>query len=217
MPLVALISGEGTNLQAIIEAISSGRTPARIEAVISNRSDAAGLDRARRAGLDTRVLAAADFSTRESYDSALARLIEGFSPRLIVLAGFMRLLSPQFVARFEGRILNIHPSLLPRYRGLGTHAQALEAGEKVHGASVHFVTEGMDEGPVVLQARVPVLDGDDPKTLARRVLAQEHVIYPRVIDWFVRGRLTMKDGHAWLDGRKLDQPITMTTDRGQST
>lgn len=209
MPLVALISGEGTNLQAIIEVALSGRIPARIEAVISDRRDSPGLERARRRGLETRVLTAAAFGTREEYDAALARLIDGFSPRLIVLAGFMRLLSPNFIAHFRDRILNIHPSLLPQYRGLDTHSRVLEAGERIHGASVHFVTEGMDEGPVVMQAEVPVLDGDDPVTLARRVLAREHIIYPRVIGWFAQGRLEMKDGHAWLDGSRLDRAITL--------
>jgi len=210
MPLVALISGEGTNLQAIIEVALSGRIPARIEAVISDRRGAPGLERARWRGLETRVLTAAAFGTREEYDAALARLIDGFSPRLIVLAGFMRLLSPNFIAHFRGRILNIHPSLLPQYRGLDTHSRVLEAGERIHGASVHFVTEGMDEGPLVMQAEVPVLDGDDPVTLARRVLACEHVIYPRVIGWFAQGRLEMKDGDAWLDGKRLDQPVILS-------
>lgn len=208
LALVVLISGSGSNLQALIDR-STADLPVDIRAVISNEPDAFGLERARRAGIEDRVLNHRDFPSREAYDGVLGALIDGFSPQAVALAGFMRILTPGFVARYQGRMFNIHPSLLPKYRGLHTHQRALEAGERVHGASVHFVTEELDGGPLVLQARVPVLPGDDADTLAARVLRQEHRIYPQVLRWFAEGRLRLgAAGVPLLDGIPLDRPIT---------
>lgn len=203
LPVVALISGGGSNLQALIDAQLAG-LPIRLAAVISNRADAFGLERARCHGIATAVLNHRDYPDRDAYDADLQRLIDGYDPGLVVLAGFMRILTPPFVAHYRGRLLNIHPSLLPKFRGLHTHQRALEAGETEHGASVHFVTAELDGGPVILQARVPVLPGDDAATLAARVLEQEHVIYPTVAGWFAEGRLRLgEDGRPWLDGEPL--------------
>lgn len=208
LPLVVLISGSGSNLQAIIDATGHG-LPAKIRAVVSNRPSAFGLQRAQQAGIKTRVLDHREFSDREHYDRALADLVDSFQPRLIVLAGFMRILSADFVRRFRGRMLNIHPSLLPKYRGLHTHQRVLQAGDPEHGASVHFVTEELDGGPLVLQARVPVKAKDDADTLAARVLAREHIIYPTVIRWIAENRLHMTDDGPMLDGSLLQQPVTL--------
>jgi phosphoribosylglycinamide formyltransferase-1 len=205
--IVVLVSGRGSNLRAIHEHICSGAVPAEIRAVVSDRPQAAALTWAARQGLTCAALAPSDFPDRESFDEALADLLTGYDPALVALAGFMRILSPAFVDRFEGRMLNIHPSLLPRHRGLRTHRKVLASGESEHGASVHFVTRELDGGPVVIQARVPVHDGDDEATLAARVLVQEHRIYPRAIDWFVSGRLQYRGGAAWLDGRRLESPV----------
>ncbi len=188
LPIVVLISGGGSNLQSIIDAAADD-LPVEIRAVISNRPDAYGLTRAREAGIDTAVLEHANFADRESYDQALQELIDSYSPELVVLAGFMRILSDDFVRHYEGRMLNIHPSLLPKYRGLHTHARALEAGDKVAGCTVHYVTAELDAGPIIMQARVPVLDDDTPETLAARVLEQEHKIYPQAIRQFAEQKL----------------------------
>lgn len=188
LPIVVLISGGGSNLQSIIDAAADD-LPVEIRAVISNRPDAYGLTRAREAGIDTAVLEYANFADRESYDQALQELIDSYSPELVVLAGFMRILSDDFVRHYEGRMLNIHPSLLPKYRGLHTHARALEAGDKVAGCTVHYVTAELDAGPIIMQARVPVLDDDTPETLAARVLEQEHKIYPQAIRQFAEQKL----------------------------
>jgi phosphoribosylglycinamide formyltransferase-1 len=210
MPVVVLISGSGSNLQALIDGAGSGALPISIRAVISNEPEAFGLIRARRAGIEGRVLNHRDFPTRAAYDRALAELIDGYQPGLVVLAGFMRILTPGFVAHYRGRMFNIHPSLLPSYRGLHTHQRALDAGETVHGASVHFVTEELDGGPLVLQARVPVHAGDDAATLAARVLEQEHRIYPLVVRWFSEERLTLDaEGRPRLDGRVLTEPLLL--------
>jgi phosphoribosylglycinamide formyltransferase-1 len=209
LPIVVLISGSGSNLQALIDAARRD-LPVDIRAVISNEADAFGLERARRAGIEARVLSHRAFRSRAAYDQALADLIDVFEPGLVVLAGFMRVLTPRFVSRYQGRMFNIHPSLLPRFRGLHTHKRALEAGETVHGASVHFVTEDLDGGPLVLQARVPVESDDDPEQLAARVLKQEHRIYPKVVRWFSEGRLRLgEDGKPRLDGRILEQPLVL--------
>jgi len=209
MPVVVLISGSGSNLQALIDRAQAD-LPIHIRAVVSNEPDAFGLERARRVGLETRVLNHRDYASREAYDAALGALIDGFEPSLIVLAGFMRILTPAFVARFRGRMLNIHPSLLPELRGLHTHRRALEAGAAVHGASVHFVTAALDSGPVVLQARVPVKPGDDPQRLAARVLSREHRIYPQAVRWFAQGRLGLDAaGRPRLDGRVLTHPLQL--------
>jgi phosphoribosylglycinamide formyltransferase-1 len=209
LPLVVLISGSGSNLQALIDAIGQERLPAEILAVISNRADAFGLERARQAGIETRVLDHREFPDRESYDRELAALVDQFQPELVVLAGFMRILTPEFVDHFHGRMLNIHPSLLPRHRGLHTHERVLEAGETVHGASVHYVTEELDGGPVVMQARVPVEGGDSVDTLAARVLTREHLIYPAVIRLIAAGRVRLEDNRVFMDGASLERPLTL--------
>ena len=199
LPVVVLISGGGTNLQAIIDA-SHGDLPVEIRAVISNRPDAYGLERARKAGIPAEVLDHHQFESREAFDKALMELIDGYAPELVVLAGFMRILTQALVRHYEGRMLNIHPSLLPKFRGLNTHARAIEAGEREHGVTVHFVTADLDAGPIVIQARVPVHPGDTPESLAGRVLEQEHRIYPQAVRWFAEGRLELHGGVACLDG-----------------
>jgi len=200
IPLVVLVSGRGSNLQSIIDAVARGDLPATIRAVISDRPQAAGLERARRAGIETRVLEYRGAGGRERYGRSLLELVESFNPALLVLAGFMRILSDEFVEHFSGRIVNIHPSLLPALRGLDTHARALAAGLREHGASVHFVTADLDSGPLIVQARVPVHEDDTPDTLAARVLEQEHRIYPLAIRWFAEGRLTVDGNRVLLDG-----------------
>ncbi|NCE91380.1 phosphoribosylglycinamide formyltransferase [Pseudomonas sp. L13] len=201
--VVVLLSGTGSNLQALIESTRTGDSPVRIAAVISNRSDAYGLQRARDAGIDTRSLDHKAFDGREAFDSALIELIDAFNPKLVVLAGFMRILSADFVRHYEGRLLNIHPSLLPKYKGMHTHQRALDAGDSEHGCSVHFVTEELDGGPLVVQAVVPVESGDSAQTLAQRVHTQEHRIYPLAVRWFAEGRLILGDQGALLDGQLL--------------
>lgn len=187
--LVILISGRGSNMEAVVR----GRpAAAHIAAVISNRPDAAGLTFARQQGIATEVVDHTTFRDRASFDAELARRIDGYAPDLVVLAGFMRVLTADFVSHYAGRLLNIHPSLLPAFPGLHTHRRALEAGVQVHGATVHFVTPDLDCGPVVIQAVVPVLPGDDEDRLAARVLAREHRIYPQAIRWFVEGRLRLE-------------------------
>jgi len=207
LPIVVLISGTGSNLRAIADQARAGSLPVEIRAVVSDRAEAAGLAWAADAGIATVALSPRAFPDRAAYDRELAAQVERFRPGLVVLAGFMRILGDEFVDRFAGRLLNIHPSLLPKYRGLHTHRRALEAGDREHGASVHFVTRELDGGPVVLQVRVPVRDGDDEATLATRVLAEEHRIYPECIGWFAAGRLQMRDGAIFLDGRRLASPV----------
>ncbi|HUO83284.1 MAG TPA: phosphoribosylglycinamide formyltransferase [Gammaproteobacteria bacterium] len=209
LPLVVLASGRGSNLQAIIDAAADGRLAARIAAVVSDRADALALQRAREAGIFAQALLPRDFPDPAAYDAALAASVGSHRPGLVVLAGFMRIIGGGFVRRFTGRMLNIHPSLLPKYPGLDTHRRVLEAGERETGASVHFVTEAVDAGPLIARARLPVRPGDTAQTLAARVLEFEHLIYPQVIDWFATGRLRMRDGRAWLDGRALDKPIAI--------
>lgn len=201
--LVVLISGSGTNLQSILDACASGRIHGRVAAVFSNKASAYGLTRAQQAGVPTLSLAASNFADREAFDRQLIAEIDAYAPDLVVLAGYMRILSSAFVARYHDRLLNIHPSLLPKYPGLHTHRQALENGDTEHGTSVHFVTDELDGGPVILQARVPMLAGDSEEAITGRVQQQEHVIYPQVINWFIEGRLVMRDGKAWLDGKPL--------------
>ena len=201
--VVVLISGSGSNLQALIDSTRSDDNPARIRAVISNRADAYGLTRAQNAGIAIQVLDHKAFDGREAFDAALIEAIDTFSPHLVVLAGFMRILTPGFVRHYAGRLLNIHPSLLPLYKGLHTHQRALEAGDAEHGCSVHFVTEELDGGPLVVQAIVPVQAGDTPESLAMRVHAQEHRIYPLAVRWFAEGRLRLGEHGAMLDGQPL--------------
>ncbi|MEW6311528.1 MAG: phosphoribosylglycinamide formyltransferase [Pseudomonadota bacterium] len=200
--VVVLISGSGSNLQALID--SQGPTnPMRIVAVISNRADAYGLERARAAGIPTRVLSHRDYADREAFDSALVEAVDAYGPDLVVLAGFMRILTAGFVRHYRGRLLNIHPSLLPRHKGLDTHRRALEAGDPEHGCSVHFVTEELDGGPVALQAGVPIGPGESLDALVERVHQQEHLIYPLAVRWFAEGRLRLAEQGAMLDGQLL--------------
>jgi phosphoribosylglycinamide formyltransferase-1 len=206
-PIVILISGRGSNMRALIEQSRAPGAAFTVSNVFSDQPDAAGLESARALGVPARALPAAKPVDRAAYDCALADAIENCSPALIVLAGFMRILTPQFVARFAGRILNIHPSLLPKFPGLHTHRRALEAHESLHGATVHFVTEQLDGGPPVIQARVAVTVNDDAASLAARVQAQEHRIYPLAVRWFCEGRLRYGDGQAWLDGKLLREPV----------
>lgn len=191
--IVILISGRGSNMEAIVKAAQNEAWPAKIAAVISNRPEAGGLDFAKSHGIETAVLDHRSFKERASFDAKLVELIDSYKPDLVVLAGFMRILTGDFVRHYEGRLLNIHPSLLPLFPGLHTHEQALEAGVSEHGATVHFVTEALDHGPMVIQASVPVLPGDTPDTLAQRVLKQEHVIYPRAVRWFIDNRLSISE------------------------
>jgi phosphoribosylglycinamide formyltransferase-1 len=201
--VVVLLSGTGSNLQAMIDSFKGADNPVRIRAVISNRADAFGLQRARDAGIEARVLDHKAFEGREAFDAALIELIDTFQPTLVVLAGFMRILSATFVRHYQGRLLNIHPSLLPLYKGLHTHQRVLEAGDSEHGCSVHFVTEELDGGPLVVQAVIPVELNDSPASLARRVHAQEHEIYPLAIRWFAEGRISLGEQGALLDGQLL--------------
>lgn len=203
MRIIVLISGNGSNLQAILDHCASGKIAGEVVGVISNKADAYGLVRAKDAGVATAILTQQQFASREEYDTALLALMADYQPDLVVLAGFMRILSAQLVHHFAGRMLNIHPSLLPKYQGLHTHQRAIDAGDSEHGTSVHFVTEELDGGPVILQARVPIFEGDEADEVAARVQAQEHSIYPLVVRWFCEGRLQMVDGAVQLDGTKL--------------
>jgi phosphoribosylglycinamide formyltransferase-1 len=201
--LAILISGRGSNMQAFIEACARGELDATVNVVISNNPDAAGLQRAEQAGITTCCVNHRDYESREAFDQALVDCLDGFRVDLVILAGFMRILTPVFIAPFAGRLLNIHPSLLPKYPGLNTHQRALDAGDEEAGVTVHFVTPELDGGPPVLQARVPVLPGDTADTLARRVIVQEHVIYPLAARWFLQGRLRLAGAIATLDGEPL--------------
>ncbi|WP_372758804.1 phosphoribosylglycinamide formyltransferase [Litorivivens sp.] len=201
--LVILISGSGSNLQAFIDAAEQGELPADIAAVISNRPAAGGLERAAQAGIATAVVDHTGFANRDDFDAALRDTIDSFAPDLVVLAGFMRILGADFVRHFRGRMLNIHPSLLPKYPGLHTHQRAIDAGDTEAGATVHFVTEELDGGPPILQAQVPVKAGDTAELLAARVLEQEHRIYPLAARWFAEGRLTLNGNQAELDDNAL--------------
>ena len=192
--IVILISGRGSNMQAIVDAAQTERWPAKVVAVISNRADAEGLQFAQQHGIAQAVIANKDYPTRAEFDAALRTEIDQYQPDLVVLAGFMRILTAPFVEHYAGRMLNIHPSLLPKFPGLHTHQQALDAGESKHGATVHFVTPELDHGPIVCQAEVPVLAGDTEDSLQHRVLEQEHVIYPRAVRLFVEGKLSIENG-----------------------
>ena len=201
--IVVLISGSGSNLQALIDAVEKKEIPGKIEAVISNKEGVLGLQRAKDADIKTHVIDHKKFEQREIFDAELIRQIDNYQPDLIVLAGFMRILTADFVRKYEGKMLNIHPSLLPKYPGLHTHQRALDAGEQEHGVTVHFVTAELDSGPNIIQAKVPTLSQDSADTLATRVQQQEHVIYPIAVKWFIDGRLEMKDGSATLDDKAL--------------
>jgi phosphoribosylglycinamide formyltransferase-1 len=206
-PIVILISGRGSNMRALIEHSQLAAAAYSVAHVFADRADAAGLDTARRLGIAARPMSPTKDVDRAVYDEALAEAIGACSPSLVVLAGFMRILTPHFVQRFAGKILNIHPSLLPKYPGLHTHRRAIEAGDTEHGATVHFVTEELDRGPRILQARVAVAADDTEATLGERVLAQEHRIYPLAVSWHCSGRLRYQAGQAWLDGRPLSEPV----------
>lgn len=205
--LVVLISGGGSNLQAIIDAIISGQLDAEIKAVISNTADAAGLERAAKANLATYIVEHQQFSSREDFDQAMMQIIDPLQPDLVILAGFMRILSDDFIDHYPHQLINIHPSLLPKYKGLNTHQQAIDNHDKVHGASVHYVSHELDSGTVVIQAEVPVDVEDTAETLARRVLHEEHRIYPLAIQMHTEGRLTFKEDQLNLDDRCLTKPL----------
>lgn len=201
--IVVLISGNGSNLQAILEACEANMPNAQLAAVFSNKADAYGLERAKQFDVNGHFVDPKAFESREDFDAELMKQIDEYQPDVIVLAGYMRILSSAFVSHYLGKMINIHPSLLPKYPGLHTHQRAIDAGDKEHGTSVHFVTEELDGGPVVLQAKVPVFEDDDADALAARVQTQEHNIYPMVTKWLVEGRLSMTEGKAYLDGFEL--------------
>ena len=202
-----LISGSGSNLQAFIDRERENKLPFRLALVFSNRADAFGLERARKAGIPTHTLDNEDYANRESFDDAIHAVLQDYKPDIIILAGFMRILSAGFVVRYAGRILNIHPSLLPAYPGLNTHQRALDAADQWHGCTVHFVTAELDAGAPILQGRVPVLSGDDAAGLSARVQTMEHIIFPEAASWLASGRVTFTNGQAQLDGKPLLEPV----------
>ena len=209
LPIVILLSGRGSNMGVIARAAASGALPVAVRAVISDQPAAPGLALATSLGLHTELLSPAGFATRGDYDRRLSEVVAVHRPGLVVLAGFMRILSPVFIHAFAERIVNVHPSLLPQYRGLHTHRRVLQAGDVVHGASVHFVTEELDGGPVIVRACIDVSSDDTEESLSARVQTQEHRIYPQAIDWFARGRLELRHGRIQLDGVPLAEPITV--------
>lgn len=209
LPIVILISGRGSNMRVIAERAANGELPVSVRAVISDKPDAGGLSIAADMGIPTATLAPGQFATRAAYDAELARLVASYRPRLVVLAGFMRILTRAFVEEFAGRIFNIHPSLLPKFTGLHTHRRVLAAGERTHGVSVHFVTEELDGGPVIIQACIQVQQDDTESTLSARIQRQEHRIYPQAIDWFARGRVELREDRVWLDGEPLQHPVVV--------
>ncbi|WP_012070497.1 phosphoribosylglycinamide formyltransferase [Marinomonas sp.] len=204
-PIVVLISGSGSNLQALIDQSLQGLLNIKICAVISNKADAYGLERAKVAGIPTHTLNHKSFDSREEFDTELQALIDQYQPKLVVLAGFMRILTETFAKHFEGRMLNIHPSLLPKYKGLDTHQRAIDANEKEHGVSVHFVSPELDAGAVILQASTEIVQEETAETLASKVHALEHIIYPLTVKWFSEERLTFQDGKAFLDQNELPE------------
>lgn len=206
--IAILISGQGRNLQAILDAIADGRIPAVAAGVVSNRAEAAGLARAREARIPAQIVAHTDYADRAAFDDALATALEALRPDIVALAGFMRVLGDGFIQRFSGRMVNIHPSLLPKYRGLHTHRRALEAGDAEHGASVHYVTEELDGGPVAIQGRFSVQPQDDEQTLAERTMRDiELKIYPQALAWMARGDLRLAGGRLFFRGRELPAPL----------
>jgi phosphoribosylglycinamide formyltransferase-1 len=208
LALAVVLSGRGSNMAAIAHACSSGQIAARIVRVIADRRGAGGIALAQHLGLEVIVVPHADFATREDFESALSAAIDASGAQLVVLAGFLRILSPHFAHRFAGAMLNIHPALLPKFTGLHTHERALQAGEDEHGASVHFVTGELDAGPVVLQARVPVRKDDTAESLSARVQRREHIIYPKVIGWIAAKRLRLVGDVVYFDDRPLTEPLT---------
>ena len=212
LSLVVLISGRGSNLKAILDAIRRGELSAVVRAVVSDQTRAPGLEYALQENIDTLALDAADYPDRGDYDLALQGLIDRFEPGLVVLAGFMRILTPGFVHHYQGRLINIHPSLLPELRGLNTHQRAIDKGIREHGASIHFVTEELDGGPVIVQVRVPVLPDDDADRLAARVLKQEHRLYAQAIRWLAEGRVSLDGEQLLFDQQPLRQPLQIDAD-----
>ncbi|GAA0833276.1 MULTISPECIES: phosphoribosylglycinamide formyltransferase [Marinomonas] len=204
-PIVVLISGSGSNLQALIDQSLQGKLDITISAVVSNKADAFGLERARKAGIPTHVLDHKSFGSREEFDQSLQEVIDQYQPKLVVLAGFMRILTDSFTRHYEGRMLNIHPSLLPKYKGLDTHQRAIDANDKEHGVSVHFVSAELDAGSVIVQARTQIEATDTADSLAEKIHKLEHVIYPLAVKWFSEGRLTVNNGKALLDGQPLPE------------
>lgn len=209
LPVVVLLSGSGSNFAAIAAAARAGTLPVDVRAAVSDRPAAFGLERARALGIPAEAVPVAGFADRAAHDAALAERIDAYRPALVICAGYMRIFTPAFVARYADRLLNIHPSLLPEYRGLDTHQRALAAGARRHGCSVHFVTDELDGGPVVAQAPVAVLPGDTEETLSARVHRAEHRLYPTVIGWYAAGRLRSRDGHVTLDGAPLTAPVRL--------
>ena len=214
--IVILISGRGSNMESLLSATAAGSLPVRVAAVLSNRPEAAGVKTAAAAGIPTRVIDHTLYPARESFDAALAEAIDAWAPDLVVLAGFMRILSNGFVERYAGRMMNIHPSLLPMFPGLHTHLRALEEGVRIHGCTVHFVTPTLDHGPIIIQAAVPVLDGDDEASLAARVLAQEHRIYRQAVRWFSEGRLRLRDGRVEVTGQQSAESALLSPTLSES-
>lgn len=217
LPIVILISGRGSNMQAVLELAAQNKHDVDIRAVISNRPDAEGLRTAAAAGITTAIVDHRDYADREAYDQALQAAIDVYQPALVVLAGFMRILTPAFVQHYQGRLINIHPSLLPAFRGLNTHQRALDAGVTEHGASVHYVTEELDGGPIVAQSKVAVLDDDTAASLGARVLGIEHNLYPTVIGWIATGRLRYRNGMTYLDDQPLLTPLRVSNSRSEHT
>ena len=205
--LVVLISGSGSNLQAIIDAIKNGQLHAEIKAVISNQATAIGLQRAAKEAIPTHFIDHRQFASRELFDQTLMQIIDPIKPDLVILAGFMRILSQHFIKHYQHRLMNVHPSLLPKYKGLNTHQQAIDNQDKIHGASVHYVNYELDSGPIVIQAQIPVLNSDTAETLARRVLIEEHKIYPIAIQMHIEGRITFSNNHLQLDDQKLTNAL----------
>ena len=201
--IVVLVSGSGSNLQAIIDACQTSQINGRVVAVISNKANVYALERAQQANIPAHVINHLDYESREAFDQVMANQIDIYAPDLVVLAGYMRILTPKFVTHYLGRMLNIHPSLLPKYPGLHTHRRAIEAGDNEHGTTVHFVTEELDGGPIILQAKVPIFADDTEQNVVARVLSQEHAIYPLVVKWFCDERLTMQQGKAYLDNQAI--------------
>ena len=208
-PIVVLISGSGSNLQALIDQSLQGNLNVEICAVISNKADAFGLQRAQKAGIATHALDHKSFASRDEFDAQLQQLIDQYQPKLVVLAGFMRILTETFAQHYQGRMLNIHPSLLPKYKGLNTHQRAIDAGEKEHGVSVHFVSAELDAGAVILQASTPIENAETADTLANKIHAFEHIIYPLAVKWYSEGRLELKHGTAYLDSKALPESGVM--------
>jgi phosphoribosylglycinamide formyltransferase-1 len=208
--IVILISGRGSNMEALIAARDAGQLPVNIAAVISNRPEAKGLETAGKAGITAHYIDHKAFAGREAFEAALAECIDQFNPDLVVLAGFMRILSEGFVRHYEGRLMNIHPSLLPSFPGLHTHQRALEEGVRIHGCTVHFVTPTLDHGPVIIQAAIPVLDGDTEESLAARILIQEHKVYPQAVRWFAEDKLTLENGRVFLSADLSDSAVLIS-------